>query len=64
MDHLARSAQAALQVVNVSTPAAADSMHIIIRRSDDDGSLRMLQQVLQPIESGNRIPATETGSIR
>ena len=56
MDHLVSSAQTALQVVNVPTPAAADSMHIIIRCSDDDCSLGMLQQVLQALEGGDRVP--------
>ena len=56
MDHLVGSAQTALQVVNVPTPAAADSMHIIIRCGDDDGSFHMLQQVLQALEGGGRLP--------
>ena len=56
MNHPAGSAQTALQVVNVPTPAAADSMHIIIRCGDDNCSLRMLQQVLQAFEGRGSVP--------
>ena len=55
MDHVLLNAETALQVVNVPTPAAALGMDIIIRSSDDDGSLSVLQQVLQPLESGGRV---------
>ena len=55
MDYTVNTAEPALQVVNVPTPAAADSMHIIIRCSDNDSSLRMLQQVLQPLEGSHRV---------
>ena len=49
------SAQAAFQVIDIAAPAAALRMDIIIRCGDDDGSLSMLQQVLQSLESGGRV---------
>ena len=56
MDHVLVNAQAALQVVNVPAPAAADGMDIIISRSDDVCSLCACQQVLQALEGSDGVP--------
>ena len=57
MDYPAGTAEPALQVVDEpELPAAAFSMDIIFRGSDDNGAFSALQQGPEAAEAGIRVP--------
>ena len=56
VDYIFLTAEPALQVIDIPAPAAALRMDIIICLGDDDGAHGTLQQVLQALEGGDRVP--------
>ncbi len=56
MDHAARKAEAALEVIDEPDPGPAGRVEIVIRRVDDDGPRRAGQQALQSGEGSGGIP--------